>query len=330
MSDWIALSDMACAPDEGQELHAAQFICEVSLPLASTAVLVDWQPETGAARTFSVFLDEATGIVVLDRQGRAVRRHVLPGPLPMGSGTARISYRWNRLTDRWTLTYGRIGHGEERLSQGANPISLSRHDLADICRPDGAGSRHPSLLWFGVTKGAAPPERAPWIGLRTPIQTARGPVAAGLLRPGDMVRTVDNGFQPILRINRLRLPSRGSFAPVVLRAPFLGQGSDLLLATAQLIALRGPEVEYMFGVEEVLLPAGAFADGTIARPDGLRASTDGIAIDTGLPELLIADGLRLLSHGLLQQAPRMVLHPYEAQQLVSLLSRRSRHGAALA
>lgn len=327
MSDWVALSDMTTPPEPGPELHAAQFICEVALPLASTAVLVDWQPAQGA-RTFSIFLDEKAGIVVLDRQGQAVRRHVLPGPLPLGSGTARITYRWNRLSDRWTLSYGRIGHGEECSAHGANPISLSRGDLTDLVRPDGSGSRHPSLLWFGVTKGATPPERAPWIGLRTPIDTARGPVAAGLLRPGDMVRTVDNGLQPVLRINRLRLPSRGSFAPVVLRAPFLGQGTDLLLATDQLLAMRGPEVEYMFGVEEVLLTAGSFANGEIARPDGLFASTDGIAIDTGLPELLLADGLRLLSHGLMQKTPRMVLHAYEAQQLVSLLSRRSRHGAA--
>jgi hypothetical protein len=143
-----------------------------------------------------------------------------------------------------------------------------------------------------------------------------------------MVQTVDNGLQPVLKVHRLRLPSRGSFAPVILRAPYLGQGTDVLIATDQLLALSGPEVEYMFGVEEVLLPAGTLAEGTMARADGLRASTDGIAIDLGLPELILADGLRLLTHGPGTEPPRMVLHPYEAQQLVSLISRRSRHGAA--
>lgn len=328
MSDWVALSDMTSPPEPGGPLHAAVFVCEVALPLASTAVLIDWQPDQATARTFSVFLDAAAGIVVLDRHGTAVRRHVLPGPLPVGHGTARITYGWNLLADRWVLSYGRIGHGEERSAHGVNPISLNREELADMCRPDGSGSWHPSLLWFGVTKGAKPPERAPWIGLRTPIETARGPVPAGLLRPGDMVQTVDNGLQPVLRVQRLRLPSRGSFAPVILRAPYLGQGTDVLIAKDQLLAMSGPEVEYMFAVEEVLLPAGALADGILARPDGLRASTDGIAIDLGLPELMLVDGLRLLSHSTAAAPPRMVLHPYEAQQLVSLMSRRSRHGAA--
>lgn len=328
MSDWVALSEMTAAPLGDGVLHAATFVCEVALPLPSTAVLIDWQPDLAKARTFSVFMDGETGIVVLDRHGPAVRRHVLPGPLPGGVGTARITYGWNLLADRWVLSYGRIGHGEERVARGVNPISLTRPELGDMCRPEGAGSWHPSLLWFGVTKGARPPERAPWIGLRTPVETARGPVPAGLLRPGDMVQTVDNGLQPVLKVHRLRLPSRGSFAPVILRAPYLGQGTDVLIATDQLLALSGPEVEYMFGVEEVLLPAGTLADGTMARADGLRASTDGIAIDLGLPELILADGLRLLTHGPGTEPPRMVLHPYEAQQLVSLISRRSRHGAA--
>lgn len=329
MTDWIALSDLTQPAEKGgAKLRRALFICEISLPMAGSAVVLDWQPQLDEPRTFSIFLDGQAGLVVLQRIGNAVRRHVLPGPLPTAQGTARITYGWNELADRWVLTYTRLGQGQDFRATGINPILLSAADLSDMCRPDGAGSRNPSLLWFGVTQGNEPPERAPWIGLRTPIETARGPVAAGNLRPGDMVMTKDNGLQPVLRLNRLRLPSRGSFAPVILRAPFLGQGSDVLISADQLVLMDGPEVEYMFGEEEVLLPAAALTDGTIARTDGFRSATDCIAIDLGLPELLLADGLAILSKGALVHAPRYVLHPYEAQQLVSLIGRRTRHGAA--
>lgn len=329
MTDWIALSDLTPPRLEPPpNLRRGLFICEIALPLARSAVLLDWQPAQSNPQTFSIFLDDVAGVVVLQRAGNRVKRHVLPGPLPTDAGTARITYSWNQLADRWTLSYSRLGSGQETTAQGGNPILFQQEDLIDMCRPDGTGSRNPSLLWFGVTKGHVPPERAPWVGLRTPIATARGPVAAGNLRPGDMVITADNGLQPVLRLNKLRLPSRGSFAPVILRAPFLGQGSDVLISADQLVALQGPEVEYMFGDEEILLPAEALCDGTIALTDGLRAAMDCVSIDLGLPELIMADGLRLLSHGAVQTAPRKVLHQYEAQQLISLISRRTRHGAA--
>lgn len=328
MGDWLALSDLTLNDTDSTPLEQGMFVLEVSLPLGPGTVFLEWHHDAQDRRTFSVFADPETGIVVLHRQGLSVRRHVLPGPLPFGMGTARITYGWNRRTGRWTFTFGRIGMGEEIRSDGIGPIALSMWELAALCRRDGAALRHGSVLWFGVTQGAAPPERAPWIGLRTPVDTIRGPVSAGALRPGDLVHTADNGVQPVLRVTRLRLPSRGSFAPVILRAPFLGQGSDVLLSSDQLVVLNGAEVEYMFGVEEVLVRAGGLANGSIARSDGRQASTDCVAIDLGLPELMLVDGLKLLSHGIRMDPPRKVLHSYETQQLVSLMARRSLFGAA--
>lgn len=328
-NDWLALSDLTMIDLPDRVIDDGLFICEVALPLASTTVLLDWQTTEPEATTFSIFLDQDRGVVVLHRRGDTIHRHMLPGPLPFGSGSARITYGWGRRSGKWSLTFGRIGMGEECRAVGINPICLSTTSLAALCRSDGAGSRHPSLLWFGVTQGASPPERAPWIGLRTPIETVRGPVPAGRLTVGDLICTADNGLQPVLGLQRLRLPSRGSFAPVILRAPFLGQGTDVLISADQQVVISGTEVEYMFGVEEVLISAGALANGSIAKTDSLHASTDCIAIDLGLPELMLVDGLKILSHGAVISPPsRKVLLPYEAQQLVSLTARRTLQGAA--
>jgi hypothetical protein len=329
MNDWLALSDLVLEDGDAAPLEQGMFLCEAALPLGTGTVLLEWhQEDAGGMRTFSVFADPQAGVVVLHRQGEGVRRHVLPGPLPFGLGTMRITYGWNRRTGRWRLTYGRIGMGEECRSEGIGPIALSLRELAALCRRDGTALRHGSLLWFGVTQGDAPPERAPWLGLRTPVETLRGTVAAGNLVAGDLVHTADNGLQPVLRVRRLRLPSRGSFAPVILRAPFLGQGSDVLISADQLVAVGGPEVEYMFGVEEVLVAAHALANGTIARSDDRQASVDCVSLDLGLPELVLVDGLKLLSHGIRTAPPLPVLQGFEAQQLVSLMARRTLFGAA--
>jgi hypothetical protein len=329
MSDWLALSDLTIPESPDRVIEHGLFVCEVSMPASSGTVLLDWQTTGFEPRTFSVFIDQEMGIVLMYREGKAMRRHCLPGPLPFGIGTARITYAWDKRSGKWSLTFGRLGMGEECRACGINPICMSTALLAAICRPDGAGLRHPSLLWFGVTQGASPPERAPWIGLRTPIETVRGPVPAGHLVVGDLICTADNGLQPVLGLQRLRLPSRGSFAPVVVRAPFLRQGTDVLMSADQLVLISGTEVEYMFGVEEALISAGALANGSIAILDGLHASTDCISIDLGLPELMLVDGLEVLSHSAtFCQPSRKVLLPYEAQQLVSLMARRSLQGAA--
>ncbi len=329
MSDWLALSDLTMPDAPDRVIEDGLLVCEVSLPITSSTVLLDWQTTDPAPRTFAIFIDQDMGVVLLHRYGDMIRRHRLPGPLPFGIGTARITYAWGQRSGKWCMTFGRLGMGEERRSDGINPVAITTSVLAAICRSDGSGLRHPSLLWFGVTQGASPPERAPWIGLRTPIETVRGPVPAGRLLVGDLICTADNGLQPVLALQRLRLPSRGSFAPVVVRAPFLGQGTDVLVSADQQVVISGTEVEYMFGVEEVLISAGLLANGSIAVLDGIHSSTDGISIDLGLPELMLVDGLKVQSHGTsICQPSRKVLLPYEAQQLVSLTARRSLQGAA--
>jgi hypothetical protein len=329
MRNWLALSDLPLSDGPDRVIGDGLFVCEIALPVTSGIVLLDWQTSEPEPRTFSIFVDQEMGVVLLSREGETIRRHHLPGPLPFGTGTARVTYGWSRHSGKWSMTFGRIGMGEECRAVGIHPVCLSTSLLGAICRSDGVGLRHPSLLWFGVTQGESPPERAPWIGLRTPVETVRGPVPAGHLVVGDMVCTADNGLQPVLGLRRLQLPSRGSFAPVVVRAPFLGQGTDVLMSADQLMAISGIEVEYMFGVEEALISAGALANGSIAVLDGLHASTDCIAIDLGLPELMLVDGLKVLSHGTVPCPPaRKVLLPYEAQQLVSLMARRSLQGAA--
>ncbi len=341
MHDWIALSDrtppVADANATGL-LNAGLLVMELALPFEGASLLLDFHASDGWPRTFAVFHDLAAGLVVMHRQGKAIARHVLPGPLPAGEGTARLSFRFDAPARRWSLSFEIIGAGARPnparvSSSGTNPLPLPMADLARLCASGADSRRHPSVLWFGVTRGEAPPARAPWVGLRTPVKTARGVLPAGYLVPGDRVQTLDDGMLPLHALHKFELPSRGSFAPVLLRAPYYGARADLLVASDQLLALSGTEVEYLFGEDEVLVEAGHLVDGRTAIRDQRRAVTASASLDFGLPTLIEADSCAILCPASPQLAamttlPRRHLKDFEALTLMALFGRNSQSRVA--
>ncbi|MEY4982572.1 MAG: hypothetical protein RIR62_838 [Pseudomonadota bacterium] len=308
-SGWVALSDMPQPePHPRAVLAAGRFVADLSLPLSAPAVLLDHRDAAGDV--FSVFADPQAGLSVLQRQGDRLVRHILPGPLPATGGVARLAYDWSVADACWRLSLTLVHGGEQLGTQGRNPVAPRLSHLHAICRRD--TPRHPSLLWCGATEGGAIPDPGPWIGTATPIETARGPVPAGQLRPGERLRTADNGLVPILGIERVVLPSRGSMAPVLLRGAYFGMNEDLLVSPDQPVWYEGPDAEYLFGEDEVLVAARHLVDGQCALWDDRRSLAVGVILDLGMPELLVCGGCRLSSRiapG--QRAPRRLLEGYE-------------------
>jgi hypothetical protein len=326
---WVALSDRGVldATPEHALLHQGLFVMELALPLQKAEVLLDHKSNIGWPRTFAIFHEPDTGIVVLHRQGAVVARHCLPGPLPQGRGTARLSFRFDGPARSWELRFEILSAEVPMVAvaKGRNPLPLPLDDLAQMCsmvRPSGP------VLWFGLTRGAAPPGTAPWIGLRTPIETSLGAVMAGNLKPGDMILTADHGLLPLQAKQRLALPARGSFAPVRLRSPFFGQNQDLLVSADQMLAIAGSEVEYLFGAETVLVPAGALVDGRTALSDQRRAVTGSVALDLGRPALIEANGCLLaIGQDATTEMPLRGLQGYEVLTLMALMGRTPRRAA---
>jgi len=325
MTDWIALSDRrdaAVATASGM-MERGTFVLEFTLPLREGGVMVDFQADEGWSRTFSIFADPEAGVAILHRQGDSLHRPFLPGPLPRADGTARLSYRFDAPRRRWRMQLDVLGQETVLRSEGTNPLPLRLDDLLQLCAGHSGAERHPSVLWFGAATGAELPDTAPWIGLSSMVDTLSGPVAAGALRPGDEVLTVDDGPLPVLRVTRRDLPSCGFFAPVLLRAPFFGRMRDLLVSADQLVGLSGTQVEYHFGEDEVLIAASALIDGRSALLDHRRPVTASIALDLGCPALFSVDGCVLMSDGSnrLIPPPRRVLHPFEVRPLLSQSAR---------
>lgn len=321
---WLVLSDRApVAEDAAQTIQAGVFVVELALPIAEAAVLLDFHTAGATPHTFTLFHDPLAGIVLIHRQGQVVARHALPGPLPYQSATGRLSLHFDVAANHWQMKLELLGVADAPVlvSQGTRPLALRSADLHGLSQGPARAARHGAVLWFGLTRGADLPARAPWIGQRTPVETARGPVMAGHLRPGDLIATADGGLLPLRRVRRLDLPACGSFAPVILRAPFFGASHDLLVSSDQQLALSGAEVEYLFSEDEVLVEAGALVDGRTALAERRRAVASVLALEFDQPALLLADGCALLAARPGDAAPRRVLQSYEALTLMAMLGR---------
>ena len=323
MSDWITLSDRPeLDPGCPALLQHGLFILEVQLPILDPTVLIGVQSAPAGDRAFSVFFDPIGGLSLLQRDGARVRRHLLPGPMPQHQGMARLSFAFDAPRRNWSLRFELPGEAICQTAAGTDPLALSIADIHALCTGAAGSKRHAAALWFGLTRSAALPGRAPWLGLNTPVDTRRGPVRAGQLRPGDLIATLEDGFKPLVALHRRSFPSRGSFAPVVLRSPFFGLNGDILVSSDQLVLISGASVEYLYGVEEALISAASLCDGHVAAKDERRAVTDSVALDLGAPFAITADGCCLMSaFNTSDVLPRRALRDYEALPLLALLGR---------
>ena len=92
----------------------------------------------------------------------------------------------------------------------------------------------------------------------TLIATQQGLVNIAQLSVGDMVRTMDHGYQPIRWIGARRVRALGSLTPIEITAGALGQGRPthtLQVSPQHRILLRSKIAERMFGTPEVLIAA---------------------------------------------------------------------------
>ncbi|MCR8723747.1 Hint domain-containing protein [Frigidibacter sp. ROC022] len=99
----------------------------------------------------------------------------------------------------------------------------------------------------------------------TRIATPEGERPVESLRPGDMVETRDNGAQPLLWVGRTAVGGTARaedprYAPVEISPGALGPGQPhqrLVVSRQHRLLLSGWQVDLMFGLHEVLVPAGA-------------------------------------------------------------------------
>lgn len=98
------------------------------------------------------------------------------------------------------------------------------------------------------------------------IETEKGKQPIEDIDVGDMIRTLDNGLQPVRWIGSRSVQGVGNFAPIRISKGALGNSRDLYVSPLHRMLITDWRAEVLFGEEQVLASAKQLAnDGSIAR-----------------------------------------------------------------
>jgi len=117
------------------------------------------------------------------------------------------------------------------------------------------GNEHESVGYVGIGDISFDVAEPPCFVRGTMIDTNRGEVAIENLLTGDLVRTADNGFQPIRWIGATTVSGLGKLAPICIQKGSIGNTQDLLVSPAHRILICGWQAELLFGQSEILTSA---------------------------------------------------------------------------
>ena len=159
--------------------------------------------------------------------------------------------------------YGLTGTPGELLT----PLAALNHNLSTgtpgVINFNGTDLSGPTLTLTGVTSLNEEQTAVVCFTRGVKIKTISGEVPVENLRVGDMVLTMDNGYQPIRWIgaNRIgvdRLASNPQLCPIRIKAGALGNNlpeRDLLVSPQHRVLVRSEISVRMFDTSEILIPA---------------------------------------------------------------------------
>ncbi|MCL6284280.1 Hint domain-containing protein [Ruegeria sp. 2012CJ41-6] len=131
------------------------------------------------------------------------------------------------------------------------------------------------------------------------IDTEAGPCRAGALTPGTMIRTRDNGYQPLRWIARRKLDccdleQAPALRPILFEPHALGPlqpERKMRLSPQHRVLVNTAANELLFGTGTVLAPAKGLTNGTTIRVDETAEEVEYIHLMFDDHQIIFADGL---------------------------------------
>lgn len=211
-------------------------------------------PPHDPTRTFTIEPGPDGRLHLLRRQGRDVSHLSIGlGREPI-SGILRLTYHWDTRRSRSLLTAENLTKGTIRQQEDHHALPMLADEVTGIFVSANV-MRHAALDWIGLADHWQTVGPLPGFAPGTDILTPDGLRRIETLAAGDLVTTADHGPLPLLWQGRVALPAMGQLRPVRLIAPYFGLKRDILVQPGQRFALSGPDVEYHFNEEAVLVEA---------------------------------------------------------------------------
>ena len=223
--------------------------------------LVSYARKGTSASSFSLMSTPHGSVVLVIAQGDDVVHQVVERGREARTDTLQVTVSWD--------VHKRLGRLV--VARPETELVLIRHfqmksapllsDLVALASPKGLTDIDPDVIFVALSTEIEPVGPMPTLSPSVQIETAQGLQLAMSLHQGDVVRSANGKLHPVLHAVARDVPSLGSFRPVRLRAPYFGLTQDVVVSRHQRLLVSGPEVEYLFGREEVLIPASALVNG---------------------------------------------------------------------
>lgn len=188
----------------------------------------------------------------------------------------RITFSWDVQNNTALLSVESPENGSLSQAETNAPLPMPMEIINALLEQKLPANVDVGVTFLGVSNQIEPVGFAPSIAKQSLIDTPNGPMPIENLLCGDLVATADNGPQPIRWICERTVPTRGLFQPLRLRAPFFGLKQDILVAPEQRLVFENTEIEYLFGVESVLVEARHLANNVNVIRE--TASADSISL----------------------------------------------------
>ena len=271
---WLAKNDTStpalCGPNHASSTTSAFCKTPASRFLERGSLIVETtieQTGTGPApllhcttpgcqnSRFSLVLDTDGNIKTHLQTGDTTSQINVTGNTAKKHTQLRITYSWDVPGNTALLSVEALEHGALCQAETTTPLPMPLEIIEALLAQNPQASVSPNITFMGVSDQIEPVGFTPSIAEHALIDTPAGSMPIQNLLCGDLVTTLDNGPQPIRWICERTVPTRGLFQPLRLRAPFFGLRQDTLVAPEQRLVFENTEIEYMFGVESVLVEA---------------------------------------------------------------------------
>jgi len=234
---------------------------------ARPQVLFGYNRAHPATRSLTFQAIPGGGIAMVQVQGGAIRHAAVYQQGEGRTDVVRITYAWDSTQGWGRMTLEKPEETQITSVPVDDPLPLSLEDIRDLMLGRTGATFAADMIFAGLSDQIEPVGPMPTLLPSTPIATAQGYMPLRDLGRGDTLRTPDDGIVPVLNHVTRVVPARGSFRPIRLRAPYFGLRQDIIVSPDQRLLIDGPEVEYLFGQEAVLVPARHLVNGFAAMKE---------------------------------------------------------------
>lgn len=215
----------------------------------------------------------------LDREHRQV---TLDASETNIEGPGRLTVSWDNTLRRGLLSLELGADGTILQTDFPDPLPWLRSDVDCLASGGDGPVLGPGLSCFGVSDRFEPVGIMPTLATGTPILTPQGYRPVEMLRAGDFVLNADSARRRVLWAGAREVVARGQHCPIRLHAPYFGLLTDVTVAPDQRLLIGGPEVEYLFSQDAVLVEARALLNSNFAShsPVGNTTCYHQVLLDT--------------------------------------------------